>query len=123
MSRTHPTPEPAGDDQRGTVDPATGREPDDVRNSNDELAGGMGVSSEREGPTGPGQHGTDGVRYTGPTEPAGDVPPEQSAGGVEENRTACRRRRATPGSTRARRTSPTTPAAEPRRCCRGRVEV
>jgi len=36
MSRTHPTPEPAGDDQRGTVDPATGREPDDVRNSNDE---------------------------------------------------------------------------------------
>lgn len=85
MSRTHPTPEPAGDDQRGTVDPATGREPDDVRNSNDELAGGMGVSSEREGPTGPGQHGTDGVRYTGPTELAGDVPPEQSAGGVEEN--------------------------------------
>lgn len=46
---------------------------------------GMGVSSEREGHAGPGQHGTDGVRYTGPTEPAGEVPPEQSAGGEEAN--------------------------------------
>ncbi len=85
MSRTHPTPDPTGDDRRSSVDPATGREPDDVRNSNDELTGDLGVSSEREGHAGPGQHGTDGVRYTGPTEPAGDVPPEQSAGGVEEN--------------------------------------
>ena len=75
------------------IDPATGREPDDPRHSNDELAGDMGVSSEREGPTGPGQHGTDGVRYTGsgeapgesPGEAPGDVPPEQSAGGEETN--------------------------------------
>lgn len=86
MSRTHPTPDPSGDHRPDdAVDPATGREPDDVRRSNDELAGGMGVSSEREGPTGPGQHGTDGVRYTGPTEPAGEAPPEQSAGGEETN--------------------------------------
>ena len=73
----------SGEDPR--IDPATGREPDDPRNSNDELAGDMGVSSEREGHTGPGQHGTDGVRYTGPTDPGPDAPPEQSAGGVEEN--------------------------------------
>ena len=55
------------------IDPATGREPDDPRHSNDELAGDMGVSSEREGPTGPGQHGTDGVRYTGATDTPGDA--------------------------------------------------
>ena len=61
------------------IDPATGREPDDPRHSNDELAGDMGVSSEREGPTGPGQHGTDGVRYTGPGEAPGDDPPEVAA--------------------------------------------
>ena len=67
------------------IDPATGREPDDPRHSNDELAGDMGVSSEREGPTGPGQHGTDGVRYTGATDTPGDAPPEQSAGGEETN--------------------------------------
>lgn len=65
------------------VDPRTGREPDDPQNSNDDLAGDMGVSSEREGHAGPGQHGTDGVRYTGPTEPPADAPPEQSAGGEE----------------------------------------
>ncbi len=67
------------------IDPATGREPDDPRHSNDELAGDMGVSSEREGPTGPGQHGTDGVRHTGPTHAPDDAPPEQSAGGAETN--------------------------------------
>ncbi|MFX4271081.1 hypothetical protein ACQBAR_10765 [Propionibacteriaceae bacterium Y1685] len=33
----------------------------------DRLAGGMGVSSERTGETGPGQHGTDGVRATDST--------------------------------------------------------
>lgn len=44
---------------------------------------GMGVSSKREGHAGPGQHGTDGVRYTGPTEPRGDAPPEQSPGSPE----------------------------------------
>jgi hypothetical protein len=48
---------------------------------------GMGVSSERVGPTGPGQLGTDGVRDTSAMEtPAdGDVPPEQRPGEVEQN--------------------------------------
>ena len=47
---------------------------------------GMGVSSERVGPTGPGQVGTHGVRDTGPVEaPDGDVPPEQRPGAVEHN--------------------------------------
>ena len=47
----------------------------------------MGVSSERVGPTGPGQVGTHGVRDTGPVEPDedADVPPEQRPGAVEEN--------------------------------------
>lgn len=53
------------------------------------AAGGMGVSSERVGHTGPGQVSTDGVNPTGATEhpPAGSagVPPEQSVGGPEEN--------------------------------------
>ena len=46
---------------------------------------GMGVSSEREGPTGPGQYGTSGVRDTSPPEPDADedTPPEQSPGNPE----------------------------------------
>jgi hypothetical protein len=49
------------------------------------AAGGMGVSSERVGPTGPGQVATDGVRATTPEErdPDADVPPEQSTGNPE----------------------------------------
>ena len=43
----------------------------------------MGVSSEREGHTGPRQHATDGVNDTSPVEPEGELPPEQSAGGDE----------------------------------------
>jgi len=48
---------------------------------------GMGVSSERVGPAGPGQVGTDGVRDTSPAESADDedVPPEQRPGEVESN--------------------------------------
>jgi hypothetical protein len=48
---------------------------------------GMGVSSERVGPTGPGQLGTDGVRDTGAVPPSGDgdIPPEQRPGEVEQN--------------------------------------
>jgi hypothetical protein len=42
--------------------------------------GDMGVSSERVGPTGPGQVGAHGVRDVTPAEPADDAPPEQSAG-------------------------------------------
>ena len=49
------------------------------------ASGGMGVSSERVGPTGPGQVATDGVLDTSPQEPGGDVPPEQAPGEVEEN--------------------------------------
>lgn len=47
--------------------------------------GDMGVSSERVGPTGPGQVGSHGVRDVSPGEPASDAPPEQSAGGAETN--------------------------------------
>ena len=47
--------------------------------------GGMGVSSERVGPTGPGQVGTDGVRDVTPGETPADASPEQSAGGAETN--------------------------------------
>jgi hypothetical protein len=48
---------------------------------------GMGVSSERVGPTGPGQVGTHGVRDTRPIKPSEDdsVPPEQRPGEVEHN--------------------------------------
>lgn len=54
--------------------------------------GGMGVSSERVGPVGPaGRVGTDGVRDTRPTpttdpeETDAATPPEQAAGGPEDN--------------------------------------
>jgi len=48
---------------------------------------GMGVSSERVGPSGPGQVDTHGVRDTSAGEPDADVPPEQRPGAVEENPT------------------------------------
>jgi hypothetical protein len=53
----------------------------------DRAAGGMGVSSERTGPAGPGQEATDGTRDTTPQErdPDADVPPEQAPGQVEAN--------------------------------------
>lgn len=57
----------------------------DITESDQDTAGDMGVSSEREGPTGPGQHGTTGTRDTSPAAPGApgaddaDVPPEQSA--------------------------------------------
>jgi hypothetical protein len=51
------------------------------------LAGGMGVSSERVGATGPGQEAANGIRDTsvddGPSED--DVPPEQRPGLPESN--------------------------------------
>jgi hypothetical protein len=53
---------------------------------------GMGISSERVGPTGPGQESTDGERDTrvpgtsgAPEVDDADTPPEQSPGGREEN--------------------------------------
>jgi hypothetical protein len=51
----------------------------------DGLAGGLGVSSERVGRTGPGQMGTDGIRDTSVERPEGDVAPEQRPGAVEDN--------------------------------------
>ena len=74
----------------------SGHEQDtEIRDSNpnangpDGAAGGMGVSSERTGPTGPGQVSTDGVRPTERLDPAGDpdldTPPEQSTGNPESN--------------------------------------
>jgi hypothetical protein len=61
-------------------------------NGPDGAAGGMGVSSERTGPTGPGQHSTDGIRETSqidtpddPDEPDAEIPPEQSTGNPETN--------------------------------------
>jgi hypothetical protein len=47
------------------------------------ASGGMGVSSERVGHTGPGQVATDGVKDTSPVGPDDDVPPEQAPGGTE----------------------------------------
>jgi len=53
----------------------------------DRAAGGMGVSSERVGHTGPGQEATDGLRDVAPHErPADqDTAPEQSVGNPEDN--------------------------------------
>ncbi len=58
-------------------------------NGPDGAAGGMGVSSERVGPTGPGQDSTDGIRETSQLDPTDDTdaetPPEQSPGNPETN--------------------------------------
>ena len=72
-----------------------GTEEEVVRESNpnasgpEGAAGGMGVSSERVGPTGPGQVGTDGTRDVTPPEDVDadgdDVPPEQRPGHPEQN--------------------------------------
>ena len=80
----------------GYVSGMSGHEQDtDIRDSTpnangpDGAAGGMGVSSERTGPTGPGQHSTDGIRETSqvdnPDEPDDETPPEQSTGNPETN--------------------------------------
>ena len=47
------------------------------------AAGGMGVSSERVGPTGPGQEATDGIKDTSAVPLGDDVPPEQAPGAEE----------------------------------------
>jgi hypothetical protein len=51
------------------------------------LDGEMGVSSERVGPTGPGQEATDGLRDVSEHErdPDEETLPEQSPGNPEEN--------------------------------------
>ena len=62
-------------------------DPRKVQDSHHDASGDMGVSSEREGHTGPGQEGTDGVRDVTPAEPDpdADVPPEQRPGAEETN--------------------------------------
>jgi hypothetical protein len=61
-------------------------EPRDIQDSHHDASGDMGVSSEREGHAGPGQHGTDGVRDVTAERPASeDVPPEQRPGAEETN--------------------------------------
>ena len=57
----------------------------DVTESDQNVEGDIGVSSERVGPTGPGQVAPTGTRDTREVEidPDADVPPEQSAGGEE----------------------------------------
>ncbi len=59
----------------------------DVTESDQNVEGDLGVSSERVGPTGPGQVAPTGVRDTREVEidPDADLPPEQSAGGEEAN--------------------------------------
>jgi hypothetical protein len=61
-------------------------EPRDIQDSHHDASGDMGVSSEREGHAGPGQHGTDGVRDVTAERPADeDAPPEQRPGAEETN--------------------------------------
>lgn len=67
------TPKPDTDERRGTPNSS----------GPDGAAGGMGSSSERVGPTGPGQVSTDGLRDTSVLPTPDDAPPEQSAGGEE----------------------------------------
>jgi hypothetical protein len=58
----------------------------DVTDSDQNVEGNIGVSSERVGHAGPGQQAPTGVRDTSEIEPDpddDDLPPEQSAGGEE----------------------------------------
>jgi len=68
----------------------SGHEQDtDIRDSTpgstgpERAAGGMGVSSERVGPTGDGQVATDGVKDTSVAPAEDEPPPEQASGGEE----------------------------------------
>ena len=72
------------------TDPGMSKHDESIPNANgpEGAAGDMGVSSERVGHAGPGQEATDGMRDTTPQERRphdDDLPPEQSAGGVEDN--------------------------------------
>ena len=84
-----------GPAQPGYVSGMSGNEQDtDIRDSTpnangpDGAAGGMGISSEWTGPTGPGQESTDGIRDTSQldtSDEADETPPEQSTGNPETN--------------------------------------
>ncbi|MDO9457289.1 hypothetical protein [Nocardioides sp.] len=74
---------PTGDAQAGPDDY-------DLTESDQDTEGDMGVSSERVGPTGPGQVGTTGLRDVSPAPDSdgdddAEALPEQSAGGPEAN--------------------------------------
>lgn len=57
----------------------------DITESDQNVEGDIGVSSERVGPTGPGQEAATGTRDSSEADPDpdADLPPEQSAGGEE----------------------------------------
>ena len=61
----------------------------DLRASDQDPSGDLGVSSEREGYTGPGQHDATGLRDTSAADrdagDAEDTPPEQAPGNEETN--------------------------------------
>ncbi|WP_139981433.1 hypothetical protein [Nocardioides litoris] len=73
----------------GTGSSADGPVPglaEELQQSDQDTAGSMGVSSERVGPTGPGQVGTTGTRDVSPRRDQPSSPlPEQSRGGPEAN--------------------------------------
>ncbi len=68
-----PASAPASEERRSTPNSA----------GPEAAAGGMGSSSERVGPTGGGQVGTDGLRDTSTLDAPDDAPPEQSPDGEE----------------------------------------
>jgi hypothetical protein len=72
-SQDDQTPKPASEERRATPNSA----------GPEGAAGDMGSSSERVGPTGRGQVGTDGLRDTSELDTPSDAPPEQSPGGEE----------------------------------------
>jgi hypothetical protein len=101
-----PTPAatPAAEERRSTPGPS----------GPEAAAGGMGSSSERVGPAGRGQVGTDGLRDTSRLDTPDDAPPEQSAGGEEARPDGLAPKAATPVRTRVTRTGPTALDPAPR---------
>lgn len=65
----------------------TGKDEYDVTESDQDVSGDIGVSSEREGYTGGGSIAPTGTRDTSEAreDPDEDAPPEQSTGGEETN--------------------------------------
>ena len=77
-------PAPGGPD---ALDPEPTGIVRDIRASDPTVPadGGLGVSSERVGHTGPGQSDTTGVKDTRPVTPDPIAPPGQSPGDIEDN--------------------------------------
>ena len=80
---------PGMDDPQDTQPAAEPLRASQPNSAGDQTAsGGMGVSSERVGPTGDGQVATDGMKDTSLVPPEAlpdDAPPEQAAGSPEDN--------------------------------------